>query len=565
MQIFLYEFSYFLAASLAILVSLSAFSLFILTFRYERKLQTVWRALGFILLGLAFLLLIWERKSPGVNIFALVVEVLALASIFRGVQAEPKLAHLVAVDENRATNVPLKFSLKSLGLAKEKLIKKKSLVITIVVLILAALLLLPGYLYLSGFLPAILESVALIFIIATIVIQIKRYRVDASKQNLWPMVGYIFLFVRGLAMIFYRLPALNLVILRKLSLEYSVAWQLGVIATFLAFLFLGVWAWNFVKVRTFLRTYVVFISIVIVVSTVGALIFTLFTFKIIENNNLDLMLKGAQTESMIMNDKASTAMFVARLIAEDENIKSSFLKSNYSSLLADSEKYLKSAEVDILRIYNSNGEVFVSPSDVRDKGRRFSDDKFLAYVLSQKKNVKTFDAATGVLSDFVVARAIYPILSGNAVVGAVEVGYKFDNAFVDFSKEKTNLDVTIYYGKKISSTTIKTQDKTSRYVGSEEIQNDVLNKVLAKGETFSTTIDRFGELYYSAYTPLRDVNGQIIGMVAVGTPTSILLEAMRQKLVTTFMLVSLLSALISLLGYQLMPSLRLGASSLSSK
>ena len=97
MQIFLYEFFHFLAASLAILVSLSSFALFILTFRYEKKLQTVWRALGFLLLAIAFLLLIWERKSAAVDIFAVVVQAFALFSIFVGVSKEPKLVHLVKV------------------------------------------------------------------------------------------------------------------------------------------------------------------------------------------------------------------------------------------------------------------------------------------------------------------------------------------------------------------------------------------------------------------------------------------------------------------------------------
>jgi hypothetical protein len=141
----------------------------------------------------------------------------------------------------------------------------------------------------------------------------------------------------------------------------------------------------------------------------------------------------------------------------------------------------------------------------------------------------------------------------------VEVGYKFDNAFVDFSKENTNLDVTIYTANKISATTIKTEDKASRYVGTEESSNSIINATLREGNNYTTTIDRFGDTYYNAYSPIRNVDGQIIGMVSVGTPTYLLLEDMRQRLLTTFMLVDVISALISLLGYYLMPSLRTGA------
>jgi len=555
MQIFLYEFSYFLAASLAILVSISAFALFILTYRYEKKLLTVWRALGFILLALAFLFLIWERKEPAVGILAVIIQAFALYSIYRGVKGEPKLVHLVSVPSSQQPGQILKTDKSS----RAQLIERKSLLTIIVLVVLVFIILLPGYLYIGAYLLPIIELIALAFVISTIVYQVRRYKADKIKINVYPLVGYVFLAIRGLAMIFYRLPDPDIVILRKLTLEYSFAGQIGVIATILAFVYLGLWAWNFVKVRVFLRTYVVFISMVILVSTVGALIFTLFTFKVIENNNLELMLKGAETESVIMSDRANIAMFIARIISEDDDILGNVQSSAFGPANDNLEKYLESAEVDIIRIYNIFGEVTVSPSDPRDRGRVFAEDDLVAFAINDRKQTRSFDTAPGVLADYIIARAIRPLVVDDVVIGAVEVGYKFDNAFVDFSKERTDLDVTIYTDNMISATTIKTLDEVSRFVGSEESRNDILNTVLVDGETFTTTIDRFGEIYYMAYSPVRDVNGEIIGMVAVGTPTYLLIDAMRQRLVTTFIIVSLISALISLLGYYLMPSLRMGA------
>jgi hypothetical protein len=559
MQIFLYEFSYFLASSLAILVSISAFALFILTFRYERQLRTVWRALGFLCLAFAFIVLILERKYPGVKIVAVLILALALYGIYRGVKAEPVLAPLLQVD------APGKERQDAGMMQKSKLMSSKSLIILIVALIIIALFLLPGYLYLGAYLPSIIEFIALLFVLATIRIQIKRYKADKKPINVYPMVGYIFLAIRGIAMVLYRLPDLNIVFLRMLSLQYSIAWIIAVVATFLAFVYLGIWAWKFVKVRPFLRTYVVFISMVVLVATVGALVFTLFIFKIIENNNLDLMQKGADTEAVIMNDRANTAMFIARLIAEDQRVAQSLKTGDYNMLISLNEKYLASSGVDILRIYSKGYEVVASPSDIRDQGRLFNNDKTLQFVMTENKQVRTFATWPGVLADYVVARALEPIIVDGQAIGIVETGYKFDNAFVDFSKEKTNLDVTIYTGTKISATTIKTQDQVSRYVGSEEVRTDVITNTLQQGKNYNTTIDRFGEIYYSAYSPIRDVNGQIIGMVCVGTPTYFLLEQMRQNLLTTFILVAIISAMISLLGYYLMPSLRIGTGQMAVK
>ncbi len=555
MSIFLYEFSYFLAASMAILVSVSAFALFIITFRYERQLRTVWRALGFILLAFAFLFLIWERKSPDIGLIAIIIQTFALYSIFKGVRTEPKLVHLKDVGSGKSA---LDKNVTKTKKGKIKLLEGKTIISLIIVLIFVSLFVLPGYLYVGHFLGSVIEGISVIFILLTIFIQIRRYLGNKKNINLYPLLGYIFLLVRGVGMIFYRLPELDSIFLRRLTLEYSIAWQIATYATFFAFLFLGIWAWNFVKVRLFLRTYVVFITLVILVSTMGALIFQLFSFELVEKNNLGLMLSGAETQSVVMTDRVNTAMFIAKLIADDDEMIRDFKNNNFKAINISAENYLKSAEVDIIRLYNNFGEVVASPSDTRDRGRVFNEDNILAFSITERKQVRTFDVSPGVLAPFVIARAVHPLIDNNKVIGAVEVGYKFDTAFVDFSKEKTRLDVTIYTDKRISATTIKTLDGVSRFVGSEETRQDVLDKVLIEGETYQAVIERFGEIYYSAYSPIRNVNCEIIGMVSVGKPTYLLLEEMRQSLVSTFILVSILSAIISLLGYYAMPSLRFG-------
>jgi len=561
MIIFFYEFLHFLSSSLAILVCISSAALFIITYRYERKLRTGWRAAGFLLLALAFLLFVLERKEPMFEILAVTIEAIAMFSIFKGVLAEPKLIHLRKVGEIETYAKIRKQRAKS----QKKMSKTSRLLLLILLLvILASVFLVPGYLYFVSLLPSVIQLITVIIIISTIVIQYKRYKREEAEsksahrewQNLYPLIGYIFLLVRGLALVLHRLPDLDIVVLRKMTLDYSSVWIISLIATFIAFIYLAIWAWNFVKIRVFLRTYVVFISIVIFVAAIGSLIFTFFIFRVLENNNLDLMLKGAETESIIMQDRSNTAMFVAKLISDDQRFTEQVRNNNYNLMKETMEDYLESSEADILRVYNIFGEVVVSPSDTRDEGKIFSDDSLVAFALMQRKQVRSFDMHPGVLSDFIVTRAVHPIIFRDSVIGAVEIGYKFDNAFVDFSKEKANLDVTIYTGRKISATTIKTQDEVSRFVGSEETRLDIITNVLQDGEAYTTIVDRFGEKYYSAFNPIRDVNGVIIGMVSVGVPTYFLTETTRQNLLSTFIIVAGLSALVSLIGYYAMPRLR---------
>lgn len=552
MSIFWYEFFYYLSASLAILVSVSAATLFMVTFRYERQMNTVWRILGFTLLALTFLFLILERKEPSIVIITLLLQIFAFYSIFRGVLAEPKLLHLWRVPKIKETKAKETARSKKLRLQ----IRNKTWWAVGVTVGIIILFVLPGYLLVKDYLPSLFELAAIGFIAATIYLQVKRYKGEkATRQNMWPLVGYVFLLIRGFCMFFYRLPDLDVVFLRQLSLEYSAAWVIALISTIAAFVFLGIWAWNFVKVRPFLRTYVVFISIVLFVASLGALIFTSFIFKVIENNNLELMLKGAETESVIMTDRANTAMFIARLVSQDDDFLEDVKNNNYGSLIERTQDYLDSADADILRVYNVFGEVIASPSDPRDRGQVHLNDKLLAFSLVEGQQARTFDTQPGVLSDVIVARAIHPLILNNVIIGAVETGYKFDNAFVDFSKQETNLDVTIYTGNQISASTIQTADGVSRFVGTVENDKKINEMVMQIGLSHTTVVDRFGEPYYSAFKPIRDVDGTIIGMVSVGTPTFFLIEATRQQLVTTFILIAVLSALISLIGHYAMPKL----------
>ena len=58
MSIFWYEFLYFLVIAFGILVSISIAILFIVTYRYERRMRTAWRFIGFIALAIALLFFI---------------------------------------------------------------------------------------------------------------------------------------------------------------------------------------------------------------------------------------------------------------------------------------------------------------------------------------------------------------------------------------------------------------------------------------------------------------------------------------------------------------------------
>jgi len=549
MNLFWLEFFYFVAAIFGVLVSIAAAALFLLTYRYERQTQTVWRAIGFIALAIAFIAYILGRKYPEVQLVAIIIELFGFFAIFTGVRAEPNLSHLRKTGAQSAA-------------AKKKAEKKSegfgawgALRVVIFLVLIPVIAALVKYMTdLGAYLPVALEAIALVFVIGTIVLQIRRYRGEGKdsvtkRQNLWPLLGYIFLLVRGIVLLFNYMPENAIVRLREQTLDYSFTWILGFILTFTGFLFLSIWAWNFIKLRFFLRTYVVFLAIAILVSALGSLVFTQLIFVTVERNNLDQMERGAETQRLIQLDRSDTAMLFAQTIDEAVDL-SEVVGGDRSGEVGDKlDAFLISSNADILRVYNDEGTVVASPSDVRDEGQQYFDDSFVAYVIKEKSAIKTFDAVPGVLAEVMVTRAIQPIMDGKKAVGAIEVGYQFDNAYVDFAKRETNLDVTMFTDKTRSASTILTQDDVSRWVGSEETNKEVVEEVYEDGSEHSLALDRLGRPYYSAFEPIRDINGEIVGMVSVGTPTNILFEDTRQQLITTFLIATGISLLAALIGY----------------
>ena len=554
MNLFWLEYFHYLASIFAILVGVSSFSLFILTYRYERRLRTVWRAVGFLFLAIAFFVFILERKYPSFELLALIFELVGFFSIYQGVALEPNLSHLhfSAVDEK------LKHEEEE---AEIKEVSTKARAISFAMTIIVGVVLALFYLLLGPYLASAIILFSTLFIIATIRIQIIRLfsqldDLTIRRQNIYPLIGYIFLLARGILLTLYRLPDLNIVFLRQLKLDYSLMWQLGIVFTLLGFLFLAIWAWNFIKQRVFLRTYVLFLTIAIVVSSLGSLVFTSLIFRIVEGNNLELMMQATQAQEIVMSDRSKAALFLARTIGMDPAVISAVSNENKSKVEKSISTYFNNSSVDTLRVFNNAGMALASPSDIRETGVSFAKDSYVAYVLTKHRQIKTFDRESSVLSGLLVARGFYPIINSSVVVGAVEVGYKFDNAYVDFAKQKTGLDVTMYTDLRRSATTIKTIDQVSRWTGSEETDKNALFKVIEKGESYKAIVDRLGQIYYSAFRPVRNINGQIIGMISVGTPTIILFEDTRQQLLSTFLIVILISLSAALLGYYVILSFR---------
>lgn len=96
---------------------------------------------------------------------------------------------------------------------------------------------------------------------------------------------------------------------------------------------------------------------------------------------------------------------------------------------------------------------------------------------------------------------------------------------VDYIGELTNGTVTIFLGKTRVITNVIVDGK--RAIGTEASQ-EVINHTLVNGHHYYGEANVVGHIYQSAYQPIKDKDGSIIGMWYVGAPIKMVGTAMKQ-------------------------------------
>ncbi|SHE92666.1 cache domain-containing protein [Desulforamulus putei] len=145
---------------------------------------------------------------------------------------------------------------------------------------------------------------------------------------------------------------------------------------------------------------------------------------------------------------------------------------------------------------------------------------FMTAVGLQIKKSSELAAITKAKSDMATAKTIidlkYPgpwrVVDGYLYKGDVKINNNFE--IVDYISSLTGDTCTLFLGSTRVSTTIKKSDG-QRAVGTHS--SDVVAKsVLANGKEYLGEAEVVGEKYQTAYSPLYDERGNIIGMFYVG-------------------------------------------------
>lgn len=131
---------------------------------------------------------------------------------------------------------------------------------------------------------------------------------------------------------------------------------------------------------------------------------------------------------------------------------------------------------------------------------------------------------------------------GEVYKGSHKISGNYEIA--DNVKSNTGVDITLFYGDTRVATSLKDKSTGERLVGTKA-SDQVIETVLKKGKDYyDLNIEINGEPYYGYYVPMKNTDGEIVGMAFAGDVSSQQQEYIRERIIR----VTILAVAIGVLG-----------------
>lgn len=152
------------------------------------------------------------------------------------------------------------------------------------------------------------------------------------------------------------------------------------------------------------------------------------------------------------------------------------------------------------------------------------------------------DLATGEQIIELMYPGPWEVRDGNLYKGQVKISNNF--SAVDKIASLTGDTVTIFLGDIRVSTTVR-EGNGERAIGTRASE-PVANSVLKNGQEYLGEANVVGEMYRTAYKPIRDINGKIIGMFYVGIAKNLSDQLIKNSMISMAAITTVLTIIVAL-------------------
>lgn len=364
-----------------------------------------------------------------------------------------------------------------------------------------------------------LNTTVSIFLLLIAVVLAKRYFKDIDKQLKWMLIGFILLAASSFISVFVGGEALG----RAWSLEHLVKLS--------AFASLGFWIWQWLSLRLREEILIIFISASLVIALLVTTVFSIFFVQRIEREATNSLAANAKVFNFYLENLKSRALVSSQLMSANGDFVSAIQAGDLADLERISKELLASTGGQFLSVGRKNGSVLFKLNSPATAAENILSEQIGSEAL-EGRPAATIDKSDG---GGIVVKAAAPLFDRGTLLGAVIVGIRLDQAFVNNFKEISKLETTILAGNRVVASTL---------LGPGELVQE-LPLAVAAGKEFVGSARLLDKEIIGAFIPLANLNNQLVATLAITTtPGQILRDSQSTNRFTLFIVLIIALSLV---------------------
>jgi hypothetical protein len=323
--------------------------------------------------------------------------------------------------------------------------------------------------------------------------------------------------------------------LYNLVKAFGPLWMASYIFLLAGSLVLGRWVWHYLTERFMSQLFMILTSSVLIIFLLTTVSFTSLLMRNVQNDTLDNLQTASNVLSYALDSKKAQTGANAEVIAQNPLIAQAISSKDHKALVSLTSGFLQAKKQSTLDITDSAGRVLLRAQDPEHWGDSVSSDTLVRRALIGRAT-SSLSSTEGVLAPIVYIKSSVPVLaSDGSPIGTVTFSLIADSTLVDGIKNATGLDSAIYSNNVLSATTFLAPDGKSRLIGVKTNNGQINNKVLKQGQVFKGELNILNRPYLAVYSPLKDADNSVVGMLFIGQPQVALLKTAARSIELTFL------------------------------
>jgi hypothetical protein len=381
--------------------------------------------------------------------------------------------------------------------------------------------------------------------LATFLLYLRRATIGL-ENHLKPLTfGFFFIFLYELFSLSKIFENTTTISIYNVVRPFGPLWILAHLFLFIGVAVIAKWVFQYLLKRLQTEIFMIFNISVLIIFLITTVSFTGLLLVNLSDNALSHLVTDANVVQYAISSKQAETLSDAEVVSQNPELQLAISTNDRKTLKDLSTSILLAKKQSFLIIVASSGAVLMRGEDNEKIGDSLSNDALFKRAIRGEK-VSSVMTKDGPIAPVVSIRSGVPIVNTGQTIGVVIVGSDIDNAFVDGLKSTTKLDVSVYADNVLSATTFISSDGKSRYIGVKEENKDVSKNVLIDGKNYSGELSILNVPYFAAFTPLKDVDGNPVGMLFAGEQQVSIIQAASSSIEYTF-IIAVLFLLISIL------------------